>query len=195
MFTGIVTNIAKVSAKPDESGGLTMTVTKPAGWDDLVLGESIATNGACLTVSEIRADSYDYYLMPETLAKTSFGSKAPTQVNLERSLSVKDRFGGHFVQGHVDGVGSVTKIDRADGYRLSIEFPESFTELVIYKGSITINGVSLTIAETKDTVLTVALIPHTLEHTTLGALEPGDKVNLEFDMIGKYVAKIMASRV
>jgi len=194
MFTGIVTHMTEVSARHDKSGGLIMTVKKPVDWTDLVLGESIATNGACLTVSEIRSDSYDYYLMPETLAKTAFGTKVPERVNLERSLSAKDRFGGHFVQGHVDDVGVVAKIDQRDGYTISVKFPASFTELVIYKGSITINGVSLTVANVQDTVLTVALIPHTLEHTTLGSLKPKDKVNLEFDMLGKYVAKIMSAR-
>lgn len=113
---------------------------------------------------------------------------------MERSLSAKDRFGGHFVQGHIDDVGTVTKVNQDNGYTVSVEFPAVFAELVIYKGSITINGASLTVTDIHDNVLSVALIPHTLEHTTLGALKPGDKVNLEFDMLGKYVAKIMASR-
>ena len=194
MFTGIITHMAQVSARHDKTGGLVMTVQKPADWTDLELGESIATNGACLTVSKIREASYDYYLMPETLTKTAFGSKVPERVNLERSLSAEDRFGGHFMQGHVDDVGTVAKIDQHNGYTISVEFPADFAELVIYKGSIAINGASLTVASVQGNILTVALIPHTLEHTTLGSLKPGDKVNLEFDMLGKYVAKIMATR-
>lgn len=171
-----------------------MTFQKPVGWDDLALGESIATNGACLTVAEMRANEYDCQLVPETLAKTSFGVKLPETVNLERSLSVKDRFGGHFVQGHVDGVGKVTKIDSAGEYRLHINFDIDKQDLVISKGSITIDGVALTVAEVQGANFSMAIIPHTLESTTLGSLKVGDAVNLEFDMIGKYIAKIMENR-
>lgn len=194
MFTGIITHVSAIKGSQKRDGGLTITFEKPNDWDDLVLGESVAADGVCLTVSAIRKGEYDCYLMPETLRKTSFGQKLPEAVNLERSLSMKDRFGGHFVQGHVDGVGKVVKVDEQDDYRLYIKFPSEAEELVIYKGSISINGVSLTVAEVKDDVLCVALIPHTLEHTTLDALKPGDAVNLEFDMISKYVAKIMAAR-
>lgn len=194
MFTGIITATTEITSHTKVNGGLALTFKKPAGWDDLVLGESIATNGACLTVAEIRADEYDCLLVPETLSKTSFGQTVPTSVNLERSLSAKDRFGGHFVQGHVDGMGTVAKIDTADGYRLDIEFGQDNQELVIYKGSITIDGVALTVTQVKDNLLSVALVPHTLESTTLRSLKVGDTVNLEFDMIGKYVAKIMENR-
>ncbi len=194
MFTGIITHTTDVSAKRDDKGGMIMTLQRPNEWTDLELGESIAANGACLTVSQLRTDSYDCYLMPETLAKTSFGTTIPKQVNLERSLSAKDRFGGHFVQGHVDGVGTVSKIVQTPDYAITINFPPEFSELVIYKGSITINGVSLTVSATQRHSLTVSLIPHTLEHTTLSSLQVGDSVNLEFDMIGKYVAKIMEAR-
>ncbi len=126
-------------------------------------------------------------MIPETLAKTAFGKKLPERVNLERSLQAQDRFGGHFVQGHVDDVGVVTKVDKSKGWRTSVQFDPTFHELVIYKGSITINGVSLTIAKAHADNLEVALIPHTTEHTTLGKLQAGDYVNLEFDVLGKYV--------
>jgi len=194
MFTGIITHTAAIKRSQKQDGGLTITFAKPAEWTDIQLGESIATNGVCLTVSAIRGDEYDCHLMPETLQKTSFGQKLPKAVNLERSLSVADRFGGHFVQGHVDGVGTVTKIDESDDWRVYVDFGKSNKDLVIYKGSITINGVSLTVAEVTDHVLCVALIPHTLEHTTLDTLKPGDAVNLEFDMIGKYVVNMMKPR-
>lgn len=193
MFTGIITHTTPITAHKAADDGLTITFARPKDWDDITLGESIATDGVCLTVAGLRDNSYDCFLMHETLAKTSFGSKIPDKVNLERSLSVNDRFGGHFVQGHVDGLGLVTKVQKGDDYRIYVEFPTQFAELVIYKGSITINGVSLTVASVEDNTLSVALIPHTLEHTTLGILKKGDNVNLEFDVIGKYVAKIMSA--
>ena len=158
------------------------------------LGESVATNGVCLTVAAIRETEYDCVAMPETLAKTSFGKQLPERVNLERSLTVKDRFGGHFVQGHVDGVGTVTVIDQSDGWRLSIKFDPANRELVIYKGSITIDGVALTITAVKEDELQVALIPHTLEQTTIGSLHVDDQVNLEFDVLGKYVINSLKVR-
>jgi riboflavin synthase len=191
MFTGIITDVVPVIKTTKEKGGVTLTFQKPASWTDLELGESVATNGVCLTVAAIRDQEYDSFAMPETLNISAFGAGIPNRVNLERSLSAKDRFGGHFVQGHVDGVGDVVKVEPGEDYRLSISFLPQNDPLVMYKGSITINGASLTVAETKDSVLTVALIPHTLEHTTLGDLKTGDKVNLEFDMIGKYIANIL----
>lgn len=183
-----------VTGQTKSKSGLTLTFEKPNSWKDLVLGESIATNGACLTVAAIRDNEYDCQLMSETLAKTSFGHSVPARVNLERALSVQDRFGGHFVQGHVDGVGEVVSIDTDGEYRLHINFAPDKKDLVIYKGSITVDGVSLTVAKVSGKKLTVALIPHSLEHTTLGSLQVGDKVNLEFDMIGKYIANIMENR-
>lgn len=194
MFTGIITEVAAVVKTRQDEGGVTLTLKKPGGWTDLEPGESVATDGVCLTVTDIRDNEYDTFAMPETLNVSAFGAGIPKAVNLERSLSVKDRFGGHFVQGHVDGVGEVVTIETGDDYRLSIRFPADGAPLVMHKGSITINGVSLTVAEVADDVLTVALIPHTLEHTTLGALKTGDKVNLEFDMIGKYIENILSKR-
>jgi riboflavin synthase len=187
MFTGIITDIAPIKKAVKNKEGLTLTFARPKGWDDLFVGESVATDGVCLTVAKLRKDSYDCFLMPETLKKTSFGSNIPAAVNLERSMRANDRFGGHFVQGHVDATGKVTKIEKSDGYLLYVEFPVEHKALVIHKGSIAINGVSLTVAKLDGNKLAVALIPHTLEHTTLNALQPGDSVNLEFDMVGKYI--------
>ncbi len=194
MFTGIITNTTPITKQLPSNDGLTLTFKRPSGWDDIELGESIATDGACLTVAALSKDTYDCYLMQETLNKTSFGSNVPKRVNLERSLSVSDRFSGHFVQGHVDGVGKIANVDKSNGCVVSVEFPVEFANIVIYKGSITINGVSLTVAKVVDNVLSVALIPHTLKETTLGELTNGDAVNLEFDVIGKYVAKIIANQ-
>lgn len=191
MFTGIVTHVSTLRQKSGTENGITLTIKTPKEWKDLELGESIATNGACLTVSEIRDEEYDVFLMPETISKTMFGKQIPEKVNLERSLSAQDRFGGHFVQGHVDEVGTVIKIDKSEGYKLYVSFSNKFAGLVVPKGSITINGVSLTIVDAGEDELSVALIPHTMGNTTLGELNTGDAVNLEFDMIGKYIVRNM----
>jgi riboflavin synthase len=187
MFTGIISDTSNMRLAKQDDSGMTLTFDRPARWNDLKLGESIATNGICLTVAALRATEYDCVAIPETLARTSFGTKLPEKVNLERALRIGDRLDGHFVQGHVDDVGQVSAIDTSDGQRLTITFDPKHRPLVVEKGSITIDGVALTItAVTKDS-LTVALIPHTLENTTLYALKVGDVVNLEFDILGKYI--------
>lgn len=194
MFTGIITATTKVKFTKKIKEGLEVSFKTPKGWGDLVLGESIAVNGVCLTIFALADDEWSTLLMPETLSKTSFQNGMPKLVNLERALPLSDRLSGHIVQGHVDGVGRVTHIEKSDGYVVSVEFPAENTELVIYKGSITIDGVSLTVTQCKENVLSVALIPHTLTATTLGNLQKNDLVNLEFDVIGKYVAKFLAQR-
>lgn len=194
MFTGLITQTAKVLKQATNKDGLTLTFERPAGWTDLQLGESIATDGVCLTVSALRPAEYDCYLMQETLSLTSFGKKIPERVNLERALQAGERFGGHFVQGHVDGLGTVITIDQARRYDLTVAFDQKYQNLVIHKGSITLNGVSLTVSTAHNNQLSVSLIPHTLEHTTLGLLTSGDPVNIEFDMIGKYIVKNMEAR-
>lgn len=194
MFTGIVAATTTVKRSKLTDDGLTITFTRPRTWQDMKLGESIATNGVCLTVSALRVDEYDCFLMPETLHRTSFGSSVAKAVNVERPLAAGDRFGGHFVQGHVDCVGSVSGIDTTNDWLLTIEFPESFRNLVISKGSITIDGVSLTVVDITDNTFRVALIPHTLAATTLQSLHVGAHVNLEFDMIGKYIVNLLEQR-
>ncbi len=189
MFTGIITATSKVSHTSKTAEGLVMTLVKPDDWSDLSLGESIATDGVCLSVASIRENEYDCLLVPETLNKTVFGQYIPEAVNLERSLTLNDRLSGHFVQGHIDDVGIVSSIAQDDGYRLYIQYDRAKRDLVILKGSVTINGVSLTIADLNADALAVALIPLTLQQTTLGSLKVGDKVNLEFDMIGKYIVR------
>lgn len=190
MFTGIITDTTSVLKSEKTRDGLVLTFARPKSWRDLTLGESVSTNGVCLTVARLDENTYDCVLMPETLKKTSFGQKVPKQVNLERPMSAHGKFGGHFVQGHVDSAGKVTKIDKKDGYRIFLKFPGEFKNLVIYKGSIAVNGVSLTVASLDADTLSVALIPHTLEATTLDDLKSGDSVNIEFDMIGKYVVRM-----
>jgi riboflavin synthase len=187
MFTGIITDVAGIKSSEKTAEGLKISFEKPQQWSDLALGESVNTDGVCLTVAAINGDSYDCVLVPETLSKTTFGQALPAKVNLERALAANGRLGGHFVQGHADGVGTVTAVDRQDGYRLSVEFDAASRNLVIPKGSISIDGVSLTVAQVTENRLTVALVPHTLESTTLGGLKEGDKVNLEYDMVGKYI--------
>jgi riboflavin synthase len=194
MFTGIITETTTVKRTKSSDDGLLVTFAMPMGWQDLKLGESINTDGACLTVAAIRDDEYDCMLVPETLSKTTFGISVPKTVNLERALAAGDRFGGHFVQGHVDGVGKVTNIDESDGYMLTIDFDKQYQSQVISKGSITINGVSLTVTDISDGSLSVALIPHTLQTTTHQTLKVGDPVNLEFDVLGKYVANLIKER-
>jgi len=191
MFTGIVTKTTKVKNHRVTDDGVLVTFARPKEWKDLELGESVATDGVCLTVAEMRDEEYDCLMMPETLFASAFGQHLPKEVNLERSLTVKGRFGGHFVQGHVDGIGTVDVIDEAKGYDIYIDFPPESHHLLVHKGSVAINGVSLTVAEVEGHTLRVSIIPHTLEHTTLSRLRAGDKVNLEFDMLGKYVANMM----
>jgi len=126
--------------------------------------------------------------MPETLRLTTFGHAVPERVNLERALRLSDRLSGHLVQGHADTVGTVTRVGQDGEYRITLEFPAEHRDLVIKKGSIAVNGVSLTVADLQENHLTVAIIPHTLEHTTLGSLTEGTQANLEFDIVGKYIA-------
>jgi riboflavin synthase len=187
MFTGIISDTSAVHASKPTDEGMTVTFDRPASWTDLKEGESINTNGVCLTVAAIREREYDCFVVPETLSRTSFGKGLPKKVNLERALALNGRLDGHLVQGHVDGVGHVTASGDSGGPRLHIAFDPKSRHLVIEKGSITIDGVSLTVAALTDATLVVALVPYTLEHTTLGELSVGDTVNLEFDIIGKYV--------
>lgn len=189
MFTGIIAETCQVKNARKTADGLLLTFARPKKWKDLQTGESINTDGVCLTVVAIRPSEYDCLLMPETLQKSTFGRDTPNEVSLERSLSTKDRFGGHFVQGHVDTISKVTKIEKSDGWRVQLELPARFKNLVAGKGSIAVNGVSLTISDVQKNSFGVALIPYTLKHTTLGHLQAGDFVNLEFDIIGKYIAR------
>jgi riboflavin synthase len=194
MFTGIITQTTDIKHTENIDNSLKVTFSKPQDWNDLELGESVSTSGVCLTVATIRDTEYDCILIPETLSKTVFGKRVPKVVNLERAMKLNDRLGGHIVQGHVDGIGRVINVAHNKDIEFTIEYDKKFDPLVINKGSITIDGVSLTVAQSDDQSFRVSLIPFTLEHTTLGTLAINDEVNLEFDLLGKYVMKQLNTR-
>jgi len=193
MFTGIVETTGAIDFIDTLTGR--MRIRTPIS-SKLHLGESIAVDGACLTVAAKRRGSFDIDVSPETFAKTSFGSlDKGTRVNLERALSGDGRMEGHFVMGHVDGTGRfVSRRDEGEFARYRFSFKKGLARYLIPKGSISVQGVSLTIASLGKRTFDVALIPYTLEVTNLADLEKGDPVNLEVDMIGKYVIRYMETR-
>lgn len=189
MFTGIIEATSEIVRQEELAGLTTLAIKKPVGWE-LTVGQSVAVSGACLTVVSSTNDEFVVELMSETLAKTIFKKPDTKKVNLERALPANGRFEGHVVQGHVDTVGKIEAIDRVGETAVwTVTFPVSFGNLVVDKGSVAIDGVSLTIVEARFESLTVALIPHTLNHTTLGERGVGEEVNLEFDILGKYIVK------
>jgi riboflavin synthase len=190
MFTGIVEELGTVRSL---DGGR-LVVGCPLVATDSPIGASVAVNGTCLTVVERTETTLAFDLSGETLDRTSLGSvRAGATVNLERPVTLAARLGGHLVQGHVDGVGRIAAIDRdADGgASVTVRLPEDLEPFVVHKGSVTVDGVSLTVAALDGPDIQIALIPHTLAATTLGAAAPGDPVNIEVDMIGRYVARLM----
>ncbi|WP_242345551.1 riboflavin synthase [Anaeromyxobacter terrae] len=193
MFTGLVADLGVVEAILPRQGGARLTVRpRSLPVDALVLGESIACSGACLTVVERGAGRVSFDAVPETLARTTLGGWRPgTTLNLERALAVGERLGGHLVQGHVDAVGEVLqRRPEGQGARLTISLPPAIAPLVAEKGSIAVDGVSLTVAAVSRDRFEVALIPETLARTTLGEAGPGTKVNLEADVIARHVARL-----
>ena len=199
MFTGLVEGLGTVRALVTEEAGLRIVVAPPAvmlggaDTDRCQLGDSVALNGCCLTVIEIRHDCWAFQAGTETLSKTNLGRLTTgAAVNLERSLPVNGRLGGHFVQGHVDGVGHVAAIDRAgDWVTMWFQVPVALAELMVAKGSVAVDGISLTLVQVERDRFSVALIPHTLSMTTLGQRGIGDPVNIETDILGKYVQKLL----
>jgi riboflavin synthase len=193
MFTGLVETLGTVEALTPEGAGTRLAVRAAGIAGELTLGESVAINGACLTVVARDEKSFSFQAGPETLARTNLGALRPgDRVNLERSLRVGDRLGGHLVQGHVDAVGTIDE-RRPDGEWLTVWFrcPPDLTAEMVSKGSVAVDGVSLTLVEVTADRFSVALIPHTLAQTTLGFKQPGDAVNLETDVVGKYVVKYL----
>ncbi len=187
MFTGIIAQKAKVVTNAVKHRSLFLSIEKPKGWK-LSLGESISVQGVCLTVKGITKKEYAVELMPETLKKTAFGESVPKEVNLERSLVYGNRLSGHFVTGHIDAVGKVEKIIRKGRSQVFyISYPKKFRRLLVEKGSVAVDGVSLTVVETTLKDFSVALLPYTLTHTTLGKKEKGAPLNLEFDILAKYL--------
>lgn len=193
MFTGIVRELGEVVSVEEEAGGIRLRIEAPAAAAEGGLGESVSVNGACLTIVAAAGGVLEFQAVPETMARTSLGMLEPgSRVNIEPALRGDQQLGGHFVQGHVDGVGAVRSVEpEGTGRRLAIDAPPEILRYCVEKGSVTVEGVSLTVAALDDRCFEVALIPHTLEVTTLGALTPGDPVNLEADVLAKYVERLL----
>ncbi len=191
MFTGIIETLGTVKDLRKEGDNLHITVTAPFT-SELKIDQSVAHNGICLTVVSIDGSDFVVTAIRETIDKTNIGEwKISDKINLERGMRLGDRLDGHIVQGHVDQIGTCTKITDADGsWYYTFEYDEKSGNVTINKGSITINGVSLTVVDSENGYFSVAIIPYTYEHTTFRMLEIGSKVNLEFDVIGKYVARL-----
>jgi riboflavin synthase len=194
MFTGLIEEKGAVAEIARDAGGATLQVRAPQIAPDIRDGESIAVNGCCLTVARHSGDSVTFDLLQETLARTNLGALAEgAHVNLERALAANARLGGHFVQGHIDCTARITAFDqRGADYRLEIELPRDFAQYVVAKGSIAVNGISLTVSDVAADAFVVWIIPHTREHTNLGTARAGDLVNLEFDVLAKYVERMLA---
>jgi riboflavin synthase len=196
VFTGIVEELGIVEDVEQQSDAVRLTVRAATVLEDSGLGDSIAVNGCCLTVAERTDDTWTADVMAETLAKTGLGSLGPgDRVNLERAATVGSRLGGHLVQGHVDGVGNVIRREPGEHWDVvTVSMPRELAPYLVDKGSVTVDGVSLTVITAGDEEFTVSLIPETLRRTTLGFRKPGDPVNLEVDVIGKYVARQLETR-
>jgi riboflavin synthase len=194
VFTGLVSDLGTVTALDATDDGVRLAV-RTALADELSLGDSVAVNGVCLTATEIEGEQFRADVMHETLRRSSLAAVEPgSHVNLELPLRAHDRLGGHVVQGHVDGTGRVTGVEE-DGFARQVTVApddESLLRYVVEKGSIAVDGVSLTVASLTDADLTVSLIPETLERTNLGAARPGTPVNLEVDVLAKYVEKLVS---
>lgn len=195
MFTGIIEEVGRVARIDQKGENRRITVEAAETPKELNTGNSVAVSGVCLTALDIRPETFCADLAPETWVRTSFSRiHEGALVNLELPMKADGRFGGHIVQGHVDGVGRLIAFDRipdSENWWLHIELPREIDRYVVYKGSISIEGISLTVAKIEDRRCTVAIIPHTVEMTNLNSLRPGDPVNLETDLIAKYVEKMM----
>jgi riboflavin synthase len=196
MFTGIVEELGVVEAFVDQGDAVRLTVRGPHVMVDAGLGDSIAVNGCCLTVAEREQETFTADVMRETLDKTSLGALGVgDRVNLERAVTPQTRLGGHIVQGHVDGTGRVLVRTPSEHWEVvEVSLPTDMARYLVPKGSITVEGISLTVVEVGEESFTVSLIPETLARTTLGLKQPGDPVNLEVDVIAKYVERLLDAR-
>ncbi len=197
MFTGLVESVGRVMwLRKARSSKTELVVTSPELAKKLEIGDSIAINGCCLTVTKRKGETLSFDVLDETLNKTNLRDLRPDSlVNLERSMGANGRFGGHFVQGHIDCVAKVISFEaQGADHRLEIELPPEFAALVVYKGSIAVNGTSLTVAEVLPSSFVIWLIPHTLEETNLKELRTGATVNLEFDILAKYIERQLSAR-
>jgi len=196
VFTGIVRELGRVVSVEGGAGGVRIEIDAPVTATLTAVGDSVSIDGCCLTAIAVGDARLRFEAVPETLARTALSALAAgAEVNLEPALRAGEPLGGHYVQGHVDGVGVVTSVEpEGDGARLAVEAPEELRRYLVEKGSIALQGVSLTIAALTEVGFEVALIPHTLEATTLGHLVPGDRLNLEADVLAKYVERLVAPR-
>ena len=197
MFTGIVEELGKVVGLAEQGDAIRLTIEGALVTSDAQLGDSISVNGCCLTVAELNQLTFTADVMQETLDKTSLGEfHQGTMVNLERAVTADKRLGGHIVQGHVDGTGTIKERTPSIHWELvEIDLPHDLNRYLVDKGSITVDGISLTVVEVKDDSFTVSLIPETLARTTLGFKQPGDSVNLEVDVIAKYVERMVSPHI
>lgn len=193
MFTGLIEALGEVTGMRPAGGGRRLDVRPGFAVSELILGESVAINGVCLTVVAAEGDGMSFDVSPETLKATNLGALSPgDRVNLERAMKMSDRFGGHLVSGHVDASGTVSAVEPAGDYTVyRIAAPGEILDVSIRKGSITVDGISLTIVDLGEKDFSVAIIPHTARETTMGRARVGTRVNLESDLIGKYVARLL----
>ena len=193
MFTGIVEEIGTVKLFTKGKNGAKLVINAKIVLDGTKIGDSISVNGVCETVTEINDSSFAVMVSDETLSVTTFSDlKTGDNVNLERALTLQTRLGGHIVSGHIDCTGKlVSKEYQSDFYNLYFEIPQDFVKYAVYKGSITINGISLTIADIKSNIIKIAVIPHTYENTNLKNLNIGNKINIETDILAKYVENLL----
>ena len=196
VFTGIIRELGRVESVNGESTGIRLRVVAPVTASSTAAGDSVAVNGVCLTAVEVEGDVLAFDAVPETLRRSSLSRLADGgPVNVEPALRAGEPLGGHLVQGHVDGVGRVVRLEpEGEGARLTVEAPQELLRYVVEKGSITVEGVSLTIAALAPDGFEIALVPHTLQATTLGSLVPDDEVNLEVDVLAKYVERLLEAR-
>lgn len=193
MFTGIIEELGTVKKVVQQGKTMKLTIQASTVLTDVQLGDSISVNGVCLTVTEFAKNEFSADVMPETFKSTSLSAiKERTKVNLERAMSANGRFGGHFVTGHIDGTGQILKKTASENaIYIQISVPPALSHLLIMKGSIAVDGISLTVFGNEDNTVTVSIIPHTASETVLGFKAAGDIVNLEFDMLAKYLYSFM----
>jgi len=196
MFTGIVRERGRVASVEGDGNGIRIRLDAPLTAAEVAIGDSVSLNGCCLTVVEAANGMLAFDAVPETLSRSSLdGLEAGAELNVEPALRAGDPLGGHYVQGHVDGVGSVRSVEpEGEGRRIWFDAPTDVLRYCVAKGSVAVDGVSLTIAELDEAGFAVALIPHTLAATTLGTLEPGARANLEADVLAKYVERLVEVR-
>jgi riboflavin synthase len=196
VFTGIIRELGCVAFAEAEAGGLALAIDAPTTASGLAAGDSISVNGVCLTAESVQNGQVTLHAVPETLARSALdGLRAGDAVNVEPALRAGDPLGGHYVQGHVDAIGRIQSVEaEGDSLRVFVEAPADILRYCVEKGSIAVDGVSLTIAELADDAFAVALVPHTLGATTLSSLAPGSEVNLEVDVLAKYVERLLGAR-